>query len=430
MPDAPPAPNTTNWQMVLSALFVLLALLTGVSGTDGVITLDIINASRHDASLLRTRHQHLPAALSHALQIVEHNALKLLLDAMEFYIKKNEPITNLPPPRPFEHVVPAFYVHQHYVHLSDKKGGEQKYFVGGDSIRAQGKHFVVYAFGIAGYPQFENHMASLGASVYGFDCTDYLRPEYKFHFYPWCVGQNTSTFDEGNDYNKKIKGKKIFMPLTEMTQKLGHKRINILKFDIEGFEWTLFKDVLLNTDPNSMPEQLLFELYTEGANPAAVPPKNVFHKRKHQVNELVFQLWVHGYRCINVELNAADGHCAELSFLRLPDLHGKLAHNSRHVGNYAQPLNIVSVESPNLASTRYPLNISRSLTVWSSDFHIAPPRDIKEIFKIFSTKMIDKSLSGHCKLTSTCQTDLQVLTFQNGTSGRVGNLSYPNSSSS
>lgn len=366
---------------------------------------------------MRTKHQHLPSALSHELQIVEHNAFKLLLDAMEAYIKKGEPITNLPPPRPFQHVIPAFYVHQRFVHLSDGKGGEQKYFVGGDSIRAQGKNFVVYALGIAGYPQFENYMASLGASVYGFDCTDYLRPEYKFHFYPWCVGQNTSTFDEGNDYNKKVKGNKIFMPLTEITQKLGHKRIDILKFDIEGFEWTLFNDVLLNTDHESLPDQLLFELHTEGANPAAVPPKNIFHKRHHQVNELVFQLWLRGYRCINVELNAADGHCAELAFLRLPHPVGKHAnmHNSRQVVKHAHTLNIESAESPNLAGTRHPLNISRSLTVWSSDFHISPPRDIKEIFKYLSAKMIDKSLSGHCKLTSTCQTDLQVLTPQNGT---------------
>lgn len=55
-----------------------------------------------------------------------------------------------------------------------------------------------------------------------------------------------------------------------------------------------------------------------------------------------------------------------------------------------------------------------SLTVWSSDFHISPVGDIKQIFSKFGVHMIDKSLSEHCYLTNSCERDLKVITQQNG----------------
>eukprot|EP01048_Picozoa_sp_COSAG05_P005020 COSAG05_NODE_288_length_12074_cov_119.196827_7_plen_550_part_00 len=55
-------------------------------------------------------------------------------------------------------------------------------------------------------------------------------------------------------------------------------------------------------------------------------------------------------------------------------------------------------------------------TFWSSDFHIAPIADIKDLFAPFGNHVIDKSLSGACALKEppTCQTDLRVLTQTNG----------------
>ena len=283
------------------------------------ITLEVINASRSDHSLIRTKF--MPTILFHEHQLVESTALNILLNAMEKYLRDNEPITGWLYPRPFEHVVPSFYIHPQYVHLSDGKGGEEKYFIGREAIKSQGTNFIVYALGINGEPQFENYMAGLGASVYGFDCTDFNRPEYKFHFYQWCVGKNTSVIDPKNRFNTRVGGPKIFMPLAEIKRQLGHKKIDMLKFDIEGFEWQLFEDDLLRTDPDDLPEQLLFELHTEGSKPRWVPPANVRLRRHHQVNELVYKLWLLGYRCINVEVNKLDAHCAELAFVRLPSKH-------------------------------------------------------------------------------------------------------------
>ena len=64
------------------------------------------------------------------------------------------------------------------------------------------------------------------------------------------------------------------------------------------------------------------------------------------------------------------------------------------------------------------LDIGRydEVVLWSSDFHISPIADIKNIVQEYGVKVIDKSLSGHCHLTKTCQTDLKIINEQNGIS--------------
>lgn len=72
---------------------------------------------------------------------------------------------------------------------------------------------------------------------------------------------------------------------------------------------------------------------------------------------------------------------------------------------------------PSTESTA-PLNERRltqyNITIWSSDFHIGPVADVKNFLLPYGVRFIDKSLSGHCQLTDTCQTDLHVLTRDNG----------------
>ena len=55
-----------------------------------------------------------------------------------------------------------------------------------------------------------------------------------------------------------------------------------------------------------------------------------------------------------------------------------------------------------------------NLVGWSSDFHISTVKDIKDMLSKFKVKMIDKSLSGHCHLTNTCEEDLRVINRDNG----------------
>ena len=56
-------------------------------------------------------------------------------------------------------------------------------------------------------------------------------------------------------------------------------------------------------------------------------------------------------------------------------------------------------------------------TFWSSDMHISPIADVKDLFapNVLNQIVIDKSLSGHCKIMKppTCATDLKVLNSGN-----------------
>lgn len=57
---------------------------------------------------------------------------------------------------------------------------------------------------------------------------------------------------------------------------------------------------------------------------------------------------------------------------------------------------------------------ANGLTLWSSDFHISPIADVKHNLKELGVNVIDKSLSGHCHLTNTCERDLRVINKNNG----------------
>ena len=52
--------------------------------------------------------------------------------------------------------------------------------------------------------------------------------------------------------------------------------------------------------------------------------------------------------------------------------------------------------------------------LWSSDFHIATIADLKSLFEPFDVTIVDKSLSEHCHLKGTCESDLKVLNRSNG----------------
>lgn len=56
----------------------------------------------------------------------------------------------------------------------------------------------------------------------------------------------------------------------------------------------------------------------------------------------------------------------------------------------------------------------RGYTFWSSDFHISPIADLKDLFRPLGMHIIDKSLSGHCHLKKTCAKDIRVITKGNG----------------
>jgi len=45
---------------------------------------------------------------------------------------------------------------------------------------------------------------------------------------------------------------------------------------------------------------------------------------------------------------------------------------------------------------------TKPLVIWSNDYHISPINDLKYLLKPLGVSFIDKSLSGHCQITNTC----------------------------
>lgn len=103
----------------------------------------------------------------------------------------------------------------------------------------------------------------------------------------------------------------IFKTLKQTMEELGHSYLDLLKFDIEGFEWGLFASEILVKDRAHLPEQISFELHTKAANPAYVPQEVVGAKGFKAVNKLMLDLWNVGYRITSKEVNNGDTACAE-----------------------------------------------------------------------------------------------------------------------
>merc|ERR1712194_370636 len=94
-----------------------------------------------------------------------------------------------------------------------------------------------------------------------------------------------------------------FKTLADTMKQLGHKYVDFLKFDIEGFEWQLFETQILKSKATASPEQIAFELHTEKANASFVPADNVKGKGYVQVNRLFKSLYDIGYRVTSKEVN-------------------------------------------------------------------------------------------------------------------------------
>eukprot|EP00747_Dinoflagellata_sp_TGD_P070657 gnl/TRDRNA2_/TRDRNA2_156698_c0_seq6.p1 gnl/TRDRNA2_/TRDRNA2_156698_c0~~gnl/TRDRNA2_/TRDRNA2_156698_c0_seq6.p1 ORF type:complete len:343 (+),score=64.00 gnl/TRDRNA2_/TRDRNA2_156698_c0_seq6:70-1098(+) len=199
-------------------------------------------------------------------------------------------------------------------------GGGQgdKNIVGLQQMSENGRHCLVYGLGIAGDSAFEQEMALNGCEVHAFDCT--VKPDSevvtnkKFTFHHWCIGQKSNVSLADNNY---FTGDQEFQfkSLPDTMRELGHSNIDLLKFDIEGFEWQLFATEILPSQ--NLPEQLSFELHTQQANPRFVPMDNVKSKDFVAVNKLFLNLYNMGYRVVSKEINNDDPACAEFVLINV-----------------------------------------------------------------------------------------------------------------
>lgn len=70
----------------------------------------------------------------------------------------------------------------------------------------------------------------------------------------------------------------------------------------------------------------------------------------------------------------------------------------------ARPTTLLDANSPFSSNdSKYLLFSTKQLVIWSNDYHISLINDLKHLLQPFGVKFIDKSLSGHCHVTKTCE---------------------------
>lgn len=181
---------------------------------------------------------------------------------------------------------------------------------------------VVYGAGIASDSSFEESM-SAHCEVHAFDCTVHpSRPQVTnkpFTFHQTCLGDAThSNSTRGGltstlwrDANRGNPDSELhFLPLREVVKSFGHRQVDLLKFDIEGYEWELIEKQVL-AKGGFRPLQMAFELHTEFVPDFFVPPAVVRHRGKAAVNRLFLALHDLGYRVVSKQLNLGEISCAE-----------------------------------------------------------------------------------------------------------------------
>lgn len=131
---------------------------------------------------------------------------------------------------------------------------------------------IVYSFGIGWDTSFDNKMiASHQCKVFGFDPTptsiDWVKKQSlskKFHFTPVGIGTETAKVDfflpiqehhisgsatHQSNVSTHDKVEVQMKSLKDIMQELGHTRIDVLKMDIEGSEYEVLENILLNEIP-------------------------------------------------------------------------------------------------------------------------------------------------------------------------------------
>ena len=172
---------------------------------------------------------------------------------------------------------------------------------------------IVYSLGSNNDFQFEQAILSqTHCLVHTFDCTSSppknSQPQLTFHNI--CLGENSPLqehiYPQSGKSLTKLNNTK-FMKFDEILQMTKHTRIHVLKMDIEGGEYSVFADLLENSNRLELPFQISFESHWWN--------KDIYHSILHMA--LFEQLFQSGYRLLQYELNEGDRSCVEWTFLRV-----------------------------------------------------------------------------------------------------------------
>ncbi|TFJ82495.1 hypothetical protein NSK_006173 [Nannochloropsis salina CCMP1776] len=170
---------------------------------------------------------------------------------------------------------------------------------------------IVYSIGSADRWDFEAAIyKSTACEIHTFDCTvdsahipEEIQDRVMFH--KVCIG-NSSKSDSSNNL--------IFMNLKEIMDSLGHTYMTLLKADIEGYEYGMFNEILLEDDVE-LPEQISFELHYRVAPNSHLTWKSR-EKTAGEIALFAIRLYEQGYRVLSREDNRLCSHCTEFTVAR------------------------------------------------------------------------------------------------------------------
>lgn len=188
---------------------------------------------------------------------------------------------------------------------------------------------IVYSIGGNNHWEFElDLLQQTSCHVHTFDCTGQIgrfevpsNSEGRLHFHHVCLG--TVHEDAATKCAHRAKCGETWT-LLEMQQRLGHDRIDILKMDIEGFEWTLLESWPTLSDTASMkmvvPMQILMEVHYRTQFASLRPPlinRNDDFRYFRDIVNLEAHLLRMGYVVVERDDNAYCSHCTELTLVRV-----------------------------------------------------------------------------------------------------------------
>lgn len=206
---------------------------------------------------------------------------------------------------------------------------------------------VIYSIGCNDWWEFElDVLDKTDCQIHTFDCTGdvsrfHVPKNKRLHFHHVCLGTH---HEEAPPSCAELEKCGETWTLEEIQSKLQHKRIDLFKMDIEGFEWDLLEswpeldDQLHGQDYGDkkvvLPMQVLVEVHYQ-TQFSQIRPRNVgvFGDFKHPLDvvDLQAHLLRMGYIVVERDDNRWCKHCTELTLIRsrCPDRQGissELAH--------------------------------------------------------------------------------------------------------
>lgn len=181
---------------------------------------------------------------------------------------------------------------------------------------------VIYSIGGNDQWAFEiDALEKTPCSIHTFDCTGPARrfhpPKHeRLHFHHLCLGS------EQDAAPKKCLGKYMVKcgptwTLGQIQRNFGHRQIDLLKMDIEGWEWPLMDSWAETTTEGSnqmlLPMQVNVELHTK----ALVDKTKILEWTPVEVATMYQRLLRIGYAVVVRDDNMACPHCSELTLLRV-----------------------------------------------------------------------------------------------------------------